>query len=602
VTARRGRLAQSDELTIRLAYGRVSGREQADEGLSLPNQFRRCRLYNADKPGSVAGEEFCDVDSGRNDDRTHYQRMKLVISGLVAAGKRVSVTVLRLDRLGRTARERLKIWEELDEAGVEIHAIEDGGLQQNKLVYTILAGVAENEAKLIGDRVCDVWDAISAAGWHKPGRAPWGYRWRPASAEERGAAAPKSVLELDEPTSERHGTADAAREMWRRYASGSSAEAVLRWIAGLSDADRDGRRLMGSGVRTLLRSPVYIGRLGGPHDLAACVEQDDGCEAISRPNGRWAPLIDDAMWMRAHAQYGRQRRLPAQASGAYLLTGLLRCASCGGRMVGNPGNRARARRDGIVDLSMQRRYICSARLHGDARQRADPCYATVLARKIEAPVLLAIMDLLERVSDPTLQEAMRAAAGRKASARILDQPGRQIGALQATLTKARHTLSEATQRFFRDEISKLAYDVVADEMAQKIEQAEQRMAELRGASKRSADLPIEALVAGVSGWHEALLGAEVPAQRALLAELVETVRPVRHGHGRYGAAVKLGPKGEALLTYACEAAQLAAGPAGMPEKVAVGHMATAMCRTATPLGALAHGSGHTDDHTALRAS
>jgi DNA invertase Pin-like site-specific DNA recombinase len=598
MSARRTRTGGApDALTVRLAYGRVSSREQADEGLSLANQFRRCRLYNAELPHSIAGEEFCDVASGRNDDRAEYQKMLLVIRGLVAAGKTVSVTVLRLDRLGRSAKERLRIWEELDKAGVEMHAVMDGGIQHNKLVYTILAGVAEDEAQRIGDRVCDIWEALEVAGWHKPGRVAWGYRWRRATADETAAGAPKSVLEPDDGDAEQIGTADAAREMWTRYAGGEALEPVLRWIAALPDAARGGRRLMGSGVRTLLRSPVYIGRIGGPHDIKACVEQGESCEALERPRGRWAALVDDTTWLRAHEQYRSSKRLPAQASGEYLLTGLLRCASCGGRMVGNPGNRARATRDGVTDLTTQRRYLCSSRLHGDVAARTAPCYATVLARKIETAVLDVVVELVEhavaRAAHPRVEAALAEGAGRAARAQANEGAGRQIGEYRKQLTEAKHLLAETTQRFFRGDITKLAYDVTAELATQQIEGAERGIAELSGQRRRSTVLPVEAIVAGVRDWPEALRGGvEAGPKRVLLEQLISVVRPVRVARGVYKPSIELTPMGAALLDLACQG-DLA------PRRVAVEHMATAICSTSTHGDVLTHGAGHTDDHGAI---
>ena len=170
-------------LTTALIYTRVSSEEQAHEGLSLDTQLAECRRYAAQQ-GWVLGSEYQDVMSGRRDDRPQYQALLGDVRHLRATGQTVSVVVAALDRLGRKLLERVRCREELKSLGVSVHAVREGG-EVSDLVANILASVAEEEVRRLGERVSAAWQHITSQGWHKVGNCPWGYRWRQPTDAER---------------------------------------------------------------------------------------------------------------------------------------------------------------------------------------------------------------------------------------------------------------------------------------------------------------------------------------------------------------------------------------------------------------------------------
>src|SRR5215211_6933060 len=172
----------STSVTTALVYTRVSSEEQAREGVSLDAQLMECRRYAA-QHGWVLGPEFQDVLSGKRDDRPAYQALLAEVRRLRAEGQPVVVLVFRLDRLGRRILERVRCREELKTLGVPVHSVREGG-EVSDLVANILASVAEEEIRTLGERVSVAKQHIAAGGWYVGGRAPWGYRMRPATAEE----------------------------------------------------------------------------------------------------------------------------------------------------------------------------------------------------------------------------------------------------------------------------------------------------------------------------------------------------------------------------------------------------------------------------------
>lgn len=93
----------------------------------------------------------------------------------VHAGKIGTVVVWRLDRLGRTVLELLSWLQQLDVAGVEFVSVRDSvdtSTAAGRLFRTILAGFAEYERELIGERVRAGQARARAKGKRWGGRKP----------------------------------------------------------------------------------------------------------------------------------------------------------------------------------------------------------------------------------------------------------------------------------------------------------------------------------------------------------------------------------------------------------------------------------------------
>src|SRR3989440_1987805 len=128
------------------------------------------------------GDEYQDVLKGTRDDRPAYQALLGEVRRLRAEGRQVAVVVAALDRFGRAILERVRSREELKGLGVPTHSVREGG-EVSDLVANVLASVAQEEVRRLGERVSATWNHTTGLGWFMVGRAPWGYCWRPARAE-----------------------------------------------------------------------------------------------------------------------------------------------------------------------------------------------------------------------------------------------------------------------------------------------------------------------------------------------------------------------------------------------------------------------------------
>jgi putative DNA-invertase from lambdoid prophage Rac len=157
-----------------VGYCRVSTTEQADDGSSLASQQQQITGYAMMKGWQVA--EFY-VEAGVSGsvplaDRIEGNRM---LAGLQAGDIVISA---KLDRAFRSAADALGTLEQLKEDQVALHLIDLGGDVTgngiSKMVFTILAAVAEGERDRIRERIRDAKRHLTAQGVFSGGKRPFG--------------------------------------------------------------------------------------------------------------------------------------------------------------------------------------------------------------------------------------------------------------------------------------------------------------------------------------------------------------------------------------------------------------------------------------------
>jgi site-specific DNA recombinase len=481
-------------LVTALIYTRVSSEDQAREGVSLDAQLAESRRYVAGLSWAIGGE-YQDVLSGTRDDRRQYRALLAEARRLRAEGRRVAVVVAALDRFGRKLLERVRCREELKALGVPVHSVREGG-EVSDLVANVLAAVAEEEVRRLGERVSAAKQHLIGGGWYPGGRVPWGYRLRPATAEERALGAPQAVLDIDP---ER---ATYAREMFRRVAEGQSVRSVVRWLGGLSASVRGGRALAISGVRRQLGAGVYVAR----------PEHDDP-DVLARPVGRWPAMVDDTTWWNAQEKTARHRHMPKQASGRYLLSGLLYCPACGSRM---SGRRHRKR---------SLRYGCNQ----SERPGGVYCYYSLVAAEADVAVwheVVPILDALTKGSPPfraSLRQAWQRL--RQAEGDGSADTAQRIRALVREADRARERLKKSALLLVDGLLDKAGYDLAGSQAQADLAAAESELARLRAVRHACTLPPLEMVLASAAGWSTAARTSPVTAQRDVLAALIERILP-----------------------------------------------------------------------------
>jgi DNA invertase Pin-like site-specific DNA recombinase len=513
VSAARGKLAPLDDVTVGLIYCRVSSDEQGQEGVSLDDQLATDRSYCA-AHRIVIGGEFQDIQSGTKPMRVDYQRMLAEARALQAEKRHPAVIVKFQDRLGRDMLEAARAYVELTKLGIDVHVAESGGVP-SELEYYMRALIAQEESRNISRRIRSTFRYFAERQWHKPGSLAWGYRLRPATEAERADGSPKNVIELDE------ATAPYVRLAWERVAEGESMRSVALWAQGLPEAARGGRNLGYNGVRKVLRAPVYVGRLGGYDD-------DDPDAVLGRPVGRWARLIEDDVWRRVTAQRRLAVKMPKQARGEYLLTGLMRCSRCGsrmsGRLKGTQGGTRQARRE----------YICHGGLVLGASNAERRCLMTVRADLVEEPLLATLLSMLGAAGEPRTRQKVIRELRRQSSGVDGEAEERRLGLLEAARSKTLDRMHALTSMRADGEIDATSYRASSERYRDELDRIDGEIKAARGAAPRAVPIgPIDAIVGNCAAWKRVLEEAEGEPLRELLAIFLDSVSPVRVGRGVY---------------------------------------------------------------------
>jgi hypothetical protein len=427
--------------------------------------------------------------------------------------------------VGTAVSERARAWEELAELGVPIHSTAEGG-HQSKLVHDILASVAEEESRQVGERVAAVWDHATSQGWAKPTRPSWGYRLRDATPEERSAGSPQRVFDIDTEA------APFVIEAFERVARGEPLRKITRWMTSL-DADARGNRVLTRrALQAMLTNPMYVGRpVHGDPDV------------LSRPPGRWPALVSDALWLQAVERVAAQPGRGRPAHDENLLTGLLKCPADGSSMGAHmrssvPGGR--------------RRYRCSR-----GANQGLSCSQTVDAALTERVVLDAVAELLERLDRP------RYLAERRRDWAVLSEPtgpdrqtARQIQRLEARVARANERMRHATDLLVDGTMERVAYQDFVSRTQADMQAAQTELEELRRAMLQASRpvLPsFEDVLAWLGGWSAALRQTDGEGRPEALGMLIDHViapppGPRRKMRRQYDETrIVWTPLGEALL-------------------------------------------------------
>ena len=165
-------------------YCRVSTISQAERGESLKTQESRISAY-AQMCGLQNPRFFTDAGvSGRTP--LSKRPDGLLLLNELQAGDTVIAT--KLDRMFRSASDALRTLEDLKKRGVHLHLIDLGGDCTGngvaRLVFQILAAVAEAERERISERILEVKARQRADGQFIGGRIPFGWANTPSGLVE----------------------------------------------------------------------------------------------------------------------------------------------------------------------------------------------------------------------------------------------------------------------------------------------------------------------------------------------------------------------------------------------------------------------------------
>jgi DNA invertase Pin-like site-specific DNA recombinase len=386
------------------AYARFSTELQS--AASLEDQLRNVRTF-CDRQGWPCPVVYTDAAmSGSREDRPSYRAL-LRDAG---DGRFDVVLVDDLSRLSRDKDECGKIIKRLTFAGVRVIGVSDG-VDTAAKGHKVNAGLRGLMSELYLDDLAEkthrglTGRALAGAS---AGGLPFGYRVAGTGQRsidvDQAAVVRRIFADYIAGRSPRTIAADLNRERVPSTRGGS-------W--GLSAIYGDVRRGIG-----ILANPIYVGRQ--IWNRSKFVKHPDSGRRLrkERPESEWIvrdrpelAIVDVDTWNAAQARIRRwgdkfasPRRGGRGRETRYLLSGILRCSSCGGPMV----------------VLNARAYGCSA--SRDRGEAVCPNRMLVARDRIEPALLAGIKH--ELLSDAAWKRAERAVAAALAEAAPNDTQGR----------------------------------------------------------------------------------------------------------------------------------------------------------------------------------
>ena len=171
-------------------YTRVSTEEQAEEGYSIDEQERRCRKHIDDQ----TDDGWTFVETFREEAKSGTLKHRPELDRLLSRLDDLDVVVISsLDRLGRSTKNLLALYDQFEKADVALVFLRerlDTSTPVGRLLRTVLSAIAEFERDLIAERTSTNLAARARQGNQIGGVAPYGYTWHdkklviaPAEAE-----------------------------------------------------------------------------------------------------------------------------------------------------------------------------------------------------------------------------------------------------------------------------------------------------------------------------------------------------------------------------------------------------------------------------------
>lgn len=373
-------------------------------------------------------------------------------------------------KFSRIARHRLR-WavaiDRVEEAGGRIESATeqfDTTTSSGRLARGMMAELQAFEAERIGEVWKEVHARRIASGRPPNGKPKWGYAY---DREQK--------LHVPDPV-----TGPVLADLYRRYVAGESVYQLVRWL------NAHGWRTQDDGLwsdRTL-RRVMDTGFASGRFLVDGQLRQ-----------GAHEALIDDDLWQAyLDARVVRRGRPPRTERSQYLLSGMVRCARCGGAMVA-----------GQFSDNHQPKYRCAtAKEQGPLACEGGH----ILAATVEAYVVGYLESFKEAIENRGQAQAVRVVRPDTLQAEE-DVLARQIGRTDEALTRLAVQDAESP-------LPPEVYRKARAELDERARQLQESLETVQRERRRSVTDPAAAAASLLAMWDRMPISVRREALRGLV--------------------------------------------------------------------------------------
>ena len=298
-------------------YARVSS-ERQDVDLSVAAQLRALRDY-AERNGYLVVREYVDeAESGRIADRPQFSLMLDEAAKQEAPFK--EILVWKFSRFTRKREHAVAFKSMLRRRGIRVVSITEQAddTPTGKLLEAIIESVDEFYSENLAQEVSRGMREAASRGFWMTSYAPYGYR----KVHVQDGAKTRPRLELNPPS-------DAVvRRIFDMVLHGKSILDITKALNAEGIPTTNGKKWLKTTINTMLANEAYTGT------LVWGANAKDGTPPVRIENA--FPAIVSQQEFRKVRRLLRSRAPnkvnPRRASSAYLLSGLLKCETCGKAM------------------------------------------------------------------------------------------------------------------------------------------------------------------------------------------------------------------------------------------------------------------------------
>ncbi len=372
-----------------IAYNlyRVSTTKQVDKTKDdIPMQREACREF-AQRMGWIVGKEFLEKGvSGFKVSATDRD----AIQELKAAAIRQEFNILLVfmfDRIGRIDDETPFVVEWFVKHGIRVWSVQEGEQRfeshVDKLMNYIRFWQASGESEKTSIRIKTRMKQLTMEGQYTGGSVPFGYQLaRKGRLNKRG----KEVYDL---------VVDPVEAEWivcifeKTVKEGCGSYQLADYLNSHGIRTHSGAKFQCNTIIRILRNRLTCGYMVSG-------------ETVS-PHMKELQIVDEKLFEKAQfildqrmRKNNDKRKITLKNQSRSLLSGIMFCAHCGGRITSDIAKDSYTTKDGTTKHTVNPRYRCYHKCNHICKCDGQTVYS---AAKVDSVVINIIRDMLSRISD-----------------------------------------------------------------------------------------------------------------------------------------------------------------------------------------------------------
>ena len=492
---------------------RVSTLKQVDKQKDdIPMQREACREF-AERMGWNIGKEF--LEKGISGYKVSAQNRDAIqdLKNAALNGEFQILLVFMFDRIGRIDDETPFVVEWFVKHGIKVWSVQEGEQRfeshVDKLMNYIRFWQASGESEKTSMRIKTRMQQLTAEGSYTGGSVPFGYQ-----LEKHGRLNKKGQEIYDLAVNPIE--ADWVIKIFEKTVKdGLGSFRVASYLNNNGIKTHNGSKFQSKTIIRILRNKLFCGYLVSG-------------EVVS-PHMKELQIVDKELFEQAQfildqraKKNDEDRQIAMTTKSQTMLSGIMYCAHCGGRLTSNVYHDTYERADGTKRTAEYLRYIC---YHKSRKLCECDGQSTYTAKKVDAAVCRAIMDLFRTIKDVPDEMVLQ----KKYNKEIASCKAKQTK-LNMELNKYNVQLDKLNDEIANSLLGESAYSpeqlsLAINSLNQKITDTSLQLENIKNdmENKKVSMEKVKPTYAKFSGWASEFMSASTERKKMIISQLISRI-------------------------------------------------------------------------------